>query len=365
MQEQIPPSEKKMTKECIWFERPSLFPNRPATIYFRTSKKEDVQDASKQTLATKLRKERGLYFCFFNAVEFLVVKHAFKTAGFKQTSSNEQQQWNCLWGKRLKAEDYGKLNEYQKVNHFPSSFELGRKDTLHRNLSRMRRLFPKEYDFFPEGFLIPEDADYFVSEFKKLEQATGTAPVFIRKPKASSCGKGIKVVNKLSQINMKKEWLIQRYDNGLCNNFLLRYIANPLLIDGKKFDLRIYVAVTSFDPLRVYLHEDGLVRFATEAYSSKKKLGNRFVHLTNYSVNRKAQNFVHNDNAEEDGVGSKWSIQALRRYFKQNNINDAPLWPRVKDLIIKTLISVESAISTATKRLVPNGYAILHIIINE
>lgn len=66
-----------------------------------------------------------------------------------------------------------------------------------------------------------------------------------------------------------------------------RYIHKPHLINDFKYDLRIYVLVTSFDPLKVYMYDEGLVRFATEKYSTKKNaLKKRFVHLTNYSVNK-------------------------------------------------------------------------------
>jgi hypothetical protein len=79
-----------------------------------------------------------------------------------------------------------------------------------------------------------------------------------------------------------------------------KYLHRPHLIDGFKYDLRIYVFVNGINPLRVYIYKDGLARFATEKYEkpSDKNVDNLFMHLTNYAINKFSENFVQNTNKD-------------------------------------------------------------------
>ena len=71
----------------------------------------------------------------------------------------------------------------------------------------------------------------------------------------------------------------------------------PYLIDGLKFDLRVYALVYGVDPLRVFVFQEGLARFATEEYvgPNNANLDNLFMHLTNYAINKNSENFVFNE----------------------------------------------------------------------
>lgn len=72
-----------------------------------------------------------------------------------------------------------------------------------------------------------------------------------------------------------------------------RYLAKPYLIDDFKFDLRVYVLMFGVDPLRIFVYQEGLARFATEAYTgpSKSNLDKLYMHLTNYAINKTNKDF--------------------------------------------------------------------------
>ncbi|KAL0183971.1 hypothetical protein M9458_019667, partial [Cirrhinus mrigala] len=120
---------------------------------------------------------------------------------------------------------------------------IGRKDRLWRNLSKMQARFGKrEFGFFPRSFILPQD----IKLLRKAWDDGGSKQKWIVKPPASARGIGIQVIHKWSQMPRKRPLLVQKY------------LHKPYLISGNKFDLRIYVYVTSYDPLRVYIFNDGL-----------------------------------------------------------------------------------------------------------
>ncbi len=129
-----------------------------------------------------------------------------------------------------------------------------------------------------------------------------------------------------------------------------RYVTNPLLINGHKFDLRIYVLVTCYEPMRVYVFQEGLARFASETYTSKINKNNKFMHLTNYSINKKNENFVQNETPDQDDFGFKWSLSAFCKHLEQVGIDMSLLWSRISDVLLKTIICGEHHVMAAMKK---------------
>ena len=95
-----------------------------------------------------------------------LVRSILDLSGFSATDSHD---WNILWvGSSAQNYLYEGLNEFQKISHFPSSFELTRKDKMHINLSNMISIHGKEdFDFIPETFLLPDQYNEFFVAFSR------------------------------------------------------------------------------------------------------------------------------------------------------------------------------------------------------
>lgn len=233
--------------------------------------------------------------------------------------------WNLWWKTQgFTAGEFEQCRPWQRLNHFPKSTHITKKDGLARNLRRMRTSYGGSlFEFFPLTFLLPNEYKKFVAEFSKQDGGQ-QSNYWICKPTEQSCGRGIFIFKDLGDLT---------YD---CAVVVQKYIIKPFLISGYKFDLRLYAIVTSFHPFRLYIYHEGLVRFSTERFDLSS-LDNRFSHLTNTSINKSGPQY--STEKESIGTGCKWTLGKLRHYLHKHNIDDRLLWHRITSIIIITLLS--------------------------
>ncbi|XP_055360245.1 tubulin polyglutamylase ttll6 isoform X2 [Betta splendens] len=232
----------------------------------------------------------------------------------------EGEDWTLFWTDCSVSLDRVKdMKRYQKINHFPGMTEICRKDLLARNMNRMLKLFPKDYNIFPRTWCLP--ADY--SDFQAYTRAK-KSKTYICKPDTGCQGKGIFITKSSKDIQAGEHMICQVY------------ISKPFIIDGYKFDLRIYVLVTSCDPFSIFMFKEGLARFCTTSYNEPtfSNVDDVCMHLTNYSINKHSANFLR-----DDDTGSKRKLSTLNKLLDSIGCNTEKMWSSIEDVIIKTLIS--------------------------
>ncbi|RHY22309.1 hypothetical protein DYB25_008841 [Aphanomyces astaci] len=270
---------------------------------------------------------------------YAIIKRCLKDRDFRLVRAKKSDvEWDIWWSDRGELlKDARRLNAFQKVNHFPSMEDICRKDFLANNLytfvahppilyliahhrNAMRKLLPDEYDFFPRSFLVP-------AERVELQQCM---------------------------------------DNDKRG---ATYIHNPLLIDGFKFDLRIYVLVVSVDPLVVYVFRNGLARFCTTPFQAPKRsnLHQTRMHLTkytldhvitqsitssrnrsrhhSYAINKKSKDFVK---SVDESTGSKRSLAFVMQHLQDDHgMDPCAVWADVCDIVLKTLLAIQPRLAAS------------------
>ena len=313
-----------------------------------------------------------------------VIVQNFTRRGWARTEADD---WNVYWANVMTVRaifhpDSGfRPADAQLINHFPNHYELTRKDLMVKNIKRYLREASRDPthelpdDFVPVtcgaavaragsrarahrlprlprltpslspppfffrsapraamlSYMLPADYSLFVEEFRRNPNA-----MWIMKPANSAQGRGIFIINKLAQI---KRWSNARWASmPLKEAYVIsRYIEDPHLIGGKKYDLRLYVLVTSYRPLRVYQYAHGFARFCNVKYSNNLgDLNNPFIHLTNVAIQKHNEDY----NAKH---GGKWHVQHLRLFLEGTHGLEATnrLFAEMDKIVVHSLKAVQ------------------------
>jgi len=230
----------------------------------------------------------------------------------------------------------------QSSNHIPGHGTLDRKDNVAKNAITYAEKFKDRLHcfnhdkFFPETWILPRKADC-EEFFKKLNSPQYETLkkerhiVYIRKIGVNSHrGEGVQPVDEKEEAQLRKD-----YDNGaLCGsvkqNYIIQtFIHNPLLLNGHKFDFRMYMLIASTNPLIAFYH-DGFLRVTLANYDPNSS--EKSVLLTNLALNKQIYDDVKGGNLYEGmdeeslKIAQQWSFERLKDYLLQTGKITDPNW---------------------------------------
>lgn len=272
---------------------------------------------------------------------YRAVSEAIQRLGWQELQSDSGAV-SVVWSEH--ADPTEGLSPVQTVSRIDPFLSLCQKARLAQCLNPWVDQLPEEFAFVPNTWVLPWDAaDLKVAMTREKEQT------YICKPTSGAQGKGITLARKWKDL----ENVVNRCRTALeCSAntkrapmeyVVQRYVAQPMLVDGFKFDMRLYAVVTSVVPLTAYLFKEGLARFCTVAYQAPQdsNLRDAKMHLTNYAVNKKSAQFKATESLASHDEGSKRSASAVfGQIAATHGVSSTELWSRVAHLAANTLAAL-------------------------
>ncbi len=263
----------------------------------------------------------------------------------KLWSTGDADEWDSCWYTGMPKASYFKdLTDRQSINHIPGNNSLTIKNRLHHTLSKAQaRQYSdrnkQQYEFFPKIYDMP-------SQYHAFLKAADENPSqkWILKPKNSSRGRGIEVVTDIETVPSGARWMVQEY------------LSEPDLIDSRKYVLRLYVLITSIDPLQVYLYNEGFAKLASEPFTTDD-FSNPYAHLTNPDIN------VHNDKVDEPVIFI--SLENYRKILSDRGEDKEKikaLFSRIHDLVTLTIIASREEFRARIERQKVNQHACYELL---
>jgi len=277
------------------------------------------------------------------------VRSAIKRLGWEEIQHDSAES-SVVWMEHHDSPTH--LTPHQVVSKIEGFVPICRKSMVASLVNRMHDAFPHLYQFVPRTWVLRrDDYDEALTLEKTMNEKKGW--IYICKPSAGSEGRGLQLVKKWTDLKgvLKEVWPNGQEEGPPRRRrpeyVVQRYVTRPLLVDGYKFDCRVYVVVTSALPLVAYIFEEGLGKLCTVAYERPRarNLGNAFMHLTNYSVNKHSSKFK---SSRAHDSGSKRSLSAILQTLEASGGPAATtMWASIKELCERTLLALQPGLIEA------------------
>lgn len=180
----IPGSVRKPTKDLVVLCKSSL-KGRPDFVFFSypayVGKEKEAQTTLKEVMQENIANKQLVFKISETTNIYNSVVNSCKNAGLYLVDSGRD--WNLLFTGFVRGESLREVHKYQRINHFPCSYEIGRKDRMWKNIARMKRKFGVDYNICPNTYVLPTDYRRFQCDFKLKENSKA---MWIMKPCASS-----------------------------------------------------------------------------------------------------------------------------------------------------------------------------------
>lgn len=228
-------------------------------------------------------------------------------------------------------EDFAKLyaKHYRELPGQPGDFRMCGYPGIYNALAKTDfSAYFNDAPWYPRAFLLPKEKD---QALKRLAKAPNE--YWIAKPRNDCSGVGLCV---MKADDRSLSWLV---DHETKSSIIQRYVADPVLLGGYKFHMRIHLVITSLSPPQAYVQAGGQCLFCTKPYSlAKDTLGARFdppVHLSNTGLNMdEPQKDCFMKNKPVIGKGQQISVQQLEKYMSKHypRFNRDTMWGEIMQI---------------------------------
>lgn len=245
-----------------------------------------------------------------------LVEPVLLSLGWQKINEKNPDDFKLRWTELLSHINYSRFKEgEQMVNHIPNcgliTNKLGLLTSLRsydKSLSDMNKTRSVEFsDFTPETYIIDD-----IKEREKFFETFQEGDIWINKPTGLNQGKGITLIRDIDEFKKEldsRDSVSRSTMSGVKARIVQRYIKNPLLLEGRKFDIRSYMFIASTSPYLV-MYCPGYIRLSMNPYSNEDT--DLITHLTNQYIQKKSPNY---GDVKEDTI---WSMAKFNDYVNDN-----------------------------------------------